>query len=62
MGTATLRTLTRAEVQGEIERLVASLGMTLAQARELEFTGTLTPDQYEALARIRDLEWLAEEE
>lgn len=62
MGTATVRTATPSELKHELDELQRQLDMPFVHALELRDTGVLTADQYALVARIRNLQWLLEDD
>ena len=61
MGSATVHEMTREQVAAERDELLAELAIPRDVAERLAEADGLTPDQYRALRRVRDLEWLIAE-
>lgn len=57
-GSVTTESMTPEQVDDELRRLAAQLGMPVARAEHLAEADALDADLYQVLRRIRDLRWL----
>lgn len=58
MGSATTESMTPGQLDDELRRLAAQLGMPVDLAEHLAEADALDADLYQVLRRIRDLRWL----
>lgn len=58
MGTTTYKALSTSDVDAELELALEALGMSIEVAEQFAEVGALNAEQYLALRRIRDLQWL----
>lgn len=61
MGSATTETLTAEQIAAELRELKTRLGMTVDMAEVVAAADAMDADRYQALRRIRELEWLQNE-
>lgn len=61
MGSATTESMTYEQLDAELRRLEADLGMRVELAESLAAADALDADLYQVLRRIRDLRWLQSE-
>lgn len=60
MSASHLETLSREDAAREREQLMETLGMSVEDAERIVDRNVLSTEQYVALRRIQDLEWLLE--
>ncbi|GMA38298.1 hypothetical protein GCM10025883_03430 [Mobilicoccus caccae] len=58
MGSATTESMTSEQLEEELRRLEAELGMPVDLAEDIAAADALDADRYQILRRIRDLRWL----
>ncbi len=58
MGSATTESMTTGQLEDQLRKLEAELGMTVELAEHLAAADVLDADLYQVLRRIQDLRWL----